>query len=87
MDPLSGKALQKVGSKDAEGDAYKPGGRAQNRVLSAAAPRLSVIERKKMKNAFNMALATKQQEEDKTGSTQKDLEKQLENESQAMKVS
>ena len=82
-DPLTGKPL-----KPLDQDSLKADG--QNRPQTAAvekqrrnsrflsqAPQLSVIERNKMKNNFKMALASKKQEEEKTGKTTKDMEKQL----------
>ena len=53
---------------------------------SVQPPRLSVIERKKMRHNFQMALATKAQEEEKTVTTQQaELEQQVTVEKEAKK--
>ena len=41
-------------------------------------PKLTLIERKRMKNNIQMTLTMRAQEEKKTGETKKELEKQLE---------
>ena len=55
-------------------------------MLTHKPPALSLIERKRMKNNMQMALAQKAEEETKTGKTQKEMEKQLEDQKQIKKV-
>ena len=80
VDPLKGNPtvpLEKDGEvreerQSNQGSGIKP---RHSRILSEA-PKLSVIERSKMKNNFKMALETKKQEEMETGKTKKEMEKQ-----------
>ena len=79
VDPLSGKPLIPTGEEEGrmstEMRSSQPKQKRDSvRGLSQAAPRLSVIERNKMKINFKMALASKQQEEEKTGGTKQELE-------------
>ena len=83
VDPLTGKPLQKlekeamqVDSKNRPATAGVQQQKRNSRFLSEA-PKLSVMERNKMKLNFNMALASKKQEEEKTGQTTKEMERKL----------
>ena len=84
VDPLTGKPLtsqekeaaKSTATKDRPSTAAVPNENRNSRVLSQV-PTLKPLERNKMKINFQMALASKKQEEEKTGKTKKEMEQQL----------
>ena len=55
-------------------------------MLSNKPPKLTLHERKRMKNNIQMTLTMRAQEEQKTGKIKRELEKQLEEEKQATRI-
>ena len=80
-DPLGQKAIKSTEEllASADSDGQRPSTaqvKRNSRVLSEA-PKMTQLERKKMKHNLEMQLSTIKKEEEKTGQTQKQIEEQL----------